>query len=397
MTQALAGVKIADFSWVGAGPRATKDLADHGAIVVKVESAKRLDLGRVSPPFKDGRRDPDGSAFFGITNTSKLGVTINLGDPRGVVIARKLVDWADVVVENFGKGYMERLGLDYPTLSAARPELIMLSVSVAGRTGPMSSLRGYGNSAAALSGMAALSGWPDRMPHMPPFAYGDVVAPMFATLGVLAALEHRRQTGQGRHIDVSQVEPLVHVLEDVLVRAQLEGTGTARLGNGSPVMSPHGVYPCRGHDQWVAIAARSDADWQALALAVGIDAAAWPDLESRRANAEAIDGAIATWTARRDKHRAADMLAAAGVPAEAVNDGRDVFTDPELTDGHYIVIDHATLGTCEMPAPPTHFSRSRVTVGPPPRLGEHNARVFQDFLGLDSAELSKLAAEGVLA
>lgn len=395
MTQALAGVKIADFSWVGAGPRATKDLADHGATVVKVESAKRLDLGRMSPPFRDGKRHHDASAFFAITNTSKLGVTINLGDPRGVEIARKLVDWADVVVENFGKGFMERLGLDYATLSADRPDLIMLSVSVAGRTGPMSDLRGYGNSAAALSGLAALSGWPDRMPHMPPFAYGDVIAPMFATIGVLAALEQRRQTGKGSHIDVSQVEPLVHVLEDVLVRAQLDDSDP-RIGNTAPMMAPHGVYPARGHDQWVAIAVRDDRDWQALAGVIGTDAGRYPTVEARREGAAAIDALITAWTATRDKHRAADLLAAAGIPAEAVNDGRDVFTDPELR-AHYVATDHAVLGLRDMPAPPTHFSRSEVKIGPAPRLGEHNRLVFEDYLGLDRDELAALAAEGVLA
>ncbi|CAN5339604.1 hypothetical protein BH09PSE4_BH09PSE4_02090 [soil metagenome] len=375
MTQALAGVKIADFSWVGAGPRATKDLADHGAIVVKVESAKRLDLGRMSPPFKDGKRNADGSDFFGITNTSKLGVTINLGDPRGVAIARRLADWADVVVENFGKGFMERLGLDYATLSKARPEIIMLSVSVAGRTGPMSDLRGYGNSAAALSGLAALSGWPGTPPHMPPFAYGDVIAPMFATIGVLAALEHRRVSGEGRHIDVSQVEPLVHVLADVLVREQLD-PGPKR-GNDSPSIG-QGVYPARGHDQWVAVGIREEADARALEDLTG--------------------GDLAAWTVTQDKHAAADRLAAVGIPAEAVFDGRDVFTDPELAEGsHYVRIDDSVLGSCEMPAPPAQFSHSEIKVGPPPKLGEHNRHVFEGFLGMSSDDIAMLTAEGVLA
>ena len=376
MSQALEGVKIADFSWVGAGPRATKDLADHGATVVKVESAKRLDLGRMSPPFKDGKRNPDGSVFFAITNTSKLGVTINLGDPRGVEIARRLTDWADVVVENFGKGFMERLGLDYATLSAKRPEIIMLSVSVAGRTGPMSDLRGYGNSAAALSGLAALSGWPDTPPHMPPFAYGDVIAPMFATMGVLAALEHLRVTGQGRHIDVSQVEPLVHTIGDVLIQEQL--SPAAKRGNASPTIQ-QGVYPTRGRDQWVAIAIRDEADATALeALTGGTD--------------------LAAWTATRDKHAVANRLAAAGIPAEAVFDGRDVFTDPELAEGgHYVRIDDSVLGSCEMPAPPTHFSRSEIKVGVPPKLGEHNHHVFEGFLGMTADDIATLTAEGVLA
>lgn len=389
MSGALAGVKIADFSWVGAGPRATKDLADHGATVVKVESRKRLDLGRMSPPFKDGKRDPDGSAFFAITNTSKLGVTINLSDPRGVAVAKRLVAWADVVVENFGKGFMERLGLDYATLSAERPDLIMLSVSVAGRTGPMSDLRGYGNSAAALSGLAALSGWPDRPPHMPPFAYGDVVAPMFATLGVLGALEERRRTGRGQHVDVSQVEPLVHVIGDVLVRGQLGET--AKPGNGSPVMAPHGIYPARGHDQWIAIAVKDNAAWRALAEMAGID----PSLDRRGPE---VENALANWTIGQDKHVLAATLAAAGVAAEPVADGRDVFSDPELIEsGHFVAIDHAVLGRCDMPAPPARFAQADIVVGPPPLLGEHNHQVFVDMLGMDEAEIAALAAEGALA
>ena len=219
----LSDLKIADFSWVGAGPRATKDLADFGATVVKVESRKRLDLGRMSPPFAGDQRDPDGSAFFAITNTSKLSVPINLGDSRGVEIAKKLVAWADVVVENFSPGYMERIGLSFDILQEIKPDIILASVSVAGRSGPLGNIRGYGNSAAAMSGLAALSGWADRDPHIPPFAYGDVVAPMFATVAILAALEHRRQTGEGQHIDVSQVEPLVHTMADVYAKGQAEG------------------------------------------------------------------------------------------------------------------------------------------------------------------------------
>jgi benzylsuccinate CoA-transferase BbsF subunit len=389
MSGALAGVKIADFSWVGAGPRATKDLADHGATVVKVESRKRLDLGRMSPPFKDGKRNPDGSAFFAITNTSKLGVTINLSDPRGIGVAKRLIAWADVVVENFGKGFMERLGLDYATLSAARPDLIMLSVSVAGRTGPMSDLRGYGNSAAALSGLAALSGWPDRPPHMPPFAYGDVIAPMFATLGVLGALEERRRTGRGQHVDVSQVEPLVHVIGDLLVRGQLGHTD--KPGNGSPAMAPHGIYPARGHDQWIAIAVTDDAAWQALAAMASID----PSLDRRGAEMEA---ALSAWTTGQDKHVLAAKLAAAGVAAEPVADGRDVFSDPELIEsGHFVAIDHAVLGRCDMPAPPARFAEAQIHVGPPPLLGEHNHQVFVGMLGMDEAEIAALEADGALA
>lgn len=399
MTAPLAGVRIADFSWVGAGPRATKDLADYGATVIKIESRQRLDLGRMSPPFKDGIKHPDGSAFFAISNTSKRSVTINLADPRGVDVARRLVAWADVVVENFGKGYMERIGLSYDELERTRPGIILVSVSVAGRTGPASNLRGYGNSAAAMSGLAALSGWPDRAPHMPPFAYGDVVAPIFATIAVLTALEHRRQTGRGQHIDVSQVEPLVHVLADRFVERQLSGSAE-KPGNRSATMAPHGIYPCRGNDEWCAIAVQDDAQWQRLCELIGqpASAGAFGSLAARKENEDALDEVVGTWTRGFDKHELATLLTGRGIAAEAVQNGREVFTDPELAAaGHYIRTPHKVLGECEMPGPPIRFSESTIDVGPSPLLGEHNREVLIDLLGMTEQEMTSLADAGVLS
>ncbi|UZK67010.1 CaiB/BaiF CoA transferase family protein [Sphingomonas sp. M1-B02] len=396
MTLPLQGIKVADFSWVGAGPRATKDLADMGATVIKIESRKRLDLGRMSPPFAGGVRDPDASLFFGITNTSKMGVTINLSDPRGVEVAKKLVAWADVVVENFSHGYMERIGLSFDTLKAINPAIIQISVSVAGRSGPLGTMRGYGNSAGALSGMAALSGWPDRDPHMAPFAYGDVVAPMFATVATLAALEHRRQTGEGQHIDISQTEPLIHVMADQFASAQAGNGG--KPGNRSAGHAPHGAFPARGHDQWIAIVARSDAEWEILAETAGIADPHFATLEGRKANEDALDAALSEWTRHQDKHALADRLTALGIPAEAVNDGRDVFTDPELAErGHYRPITHSKIGTCDMPAPPLRFSESAIRVTAPPNLGEHNHAIFVDLLGMSEAEVAELTQAGALA
>ncbi|HSX57464.1 MAG TPA: CoA transferase [Sphingomonas sp.] len=392
----LEGVKVADFSWVGAGPRATKDLADLGATVIKIESRKRLDLGRLSPPFAGGGRDPDASAFFAITNTSKLGVTINLNDARGIEVAKKLVGWADIVVENFSYGYMDRVGLSFETLKAINPAIIQISVSVAGRKGPLGPMRGYGNSAAALSGLAAQSGWPDRGPHMPPFAYGDVVAPMFATVAMLAALEHRRMTGEGQHIDISQVEPLIHAMADQFGAVQAGVTG--KPGNRSPFCAPHGAFPARGVDQWIAIAVRDDAEWTKLAQLSGIKDPRFASLASRKANEDSLDAALSEWTRLHDKHVLADRLAALGIPAEPVNDGRDVFTDPELIErGHYRPITHDKLGKCDMPAPPLRFSGSAIRVSPPPNLGEHNRAIFVDLLGMSETEVAELTEAGALA
>ncbi|MBF9033721.1 CoA transferase [Rhodobacterales bacterium HKCCE2091] len=395
---ALDGIRIADFSWVGAGPRATKDLADNGAQVIKIESRKRLDLGRRSPPFANGdAKNPDASAFFAQTNTSKWSATINLSDPRGVEVAKRLVEWADVVVENFGPGYMERIGLGYPVLAAINPGIILASVSVAGRTGPMAGFRGYGNSAAAHSGHAAMSGWPASDPHMPPFAYGDVVAPMFLTVAILSALESRARTGEGCHVDVSQIEPMVHVIADLFA-----ADATEKPGNSDPRMAPHGVYPCAGRDAWIAIAAETEADWQSLCDVLGAGAMAtdrsFATREARLRNATALDAEIAALTAAQDRHDLAGRLTAAGVPAAAVLDGRDLAESADLhASGHFVSVDHPVLGPSDMPAPPMRMSATPHAVGPSPCLGQHNEAVFRDILGMEAREIEALAAEGVLA
>jgi benzylsuccinate CoA-transferase BbsF subunit len=213
---------------------------------------------------------------------------------------------------------------------------------------------------------------------------------------VLAALEQRRQTGKGQHIDISQVEPLVHVLADAYARAQMGGLD--KPANRSPVAVPHGVFPCRGKDQYIAIAVRSDAEWATLAKAMGIVDPQLDTLAGRRKQEEALEALIAGWTRDKDKHILADRLAALGIAAEAVNDGRDVFTDPELVlRGHYRRIHHAKLGSCDMPVAPMRFSKADIRVDAPPCLGEHNTTVFIDMLGMDEAEVTRLIDAGALA
>lgn len=376
---ALDGLKIADFSWVGAGPRATKDLADNGATVIKIESRKRLDLGRMSPPFAGDPKDFDGSAFFAQTNTSKKSVTINLSDPRGIEIAKKLVAWADVVVENFGPGFMERIGLGYPVLKDIKPDIILASVSVAGKTGPMAGFRGYGNSAAAHSGHAWLTDAAGQPPHMPPLAYGDVVAPMFLTVAILAALEHRARTGEGQHVDVSQIEPMIHVIADLYAQDEV-----AKTGNDDPSCLLHGVFPTAGTDQWIAIAVETPTQGEALRAELAL--------------ASLDPAAVAAATATHDKFALFDRLSAAGVPSGPVVDGKEISENPELAAaGHFVKVDHPVLGPSNMPAPPYVLTGTPGAVTPSPLLGEHNHEVFVEILGLDAAEIDTLIAEGSLA
>lgn len=395
---ALNDIKIADFSWVGAGPRATKDLADNGATVVKVESRKRLDLGRRSPPFSGDSSNADASAFFAQTNTSKYSVTINLSEPRGVEVAKSLIAWADVVVENFGPGFMDRIGLGYDELKRIKPDIILASVSVAGRTGPMAGFRGYGNSAAAHSGHAAMSGWPGHEPHMPPFAYGDVIAPMFATVAILGALEERARTGQGQHLDISQIEPMVHVLADMYAQAE----EPEKPGNGDPVMAPHNVYPTRDEDGWIALSVENETQWQALCLAFNqpnqaVDAR-FATAEMRRAHVAELDEWLSDITRKHSAEALASELCQAGVSAAPVLNGKTLFEDPELNRcGHFTTLTHPVLGTSKMPTPPMTMSDTPAYVGRSPLLGEHNQLVLVDWLGMSPEQVETLEREEVLA
>lgn len=389
---ALDGLKVADFSWVGAGPRATKDLADNGATVIKIESARRLDLGRLSPPFARGEsKNPDASAFFAQTNTSKKSVTINLSDPAGVAVAKKLVAWADVVVENFGPGYMERIGLDFATLRAINPAVILASVSVAGRSGPLAGFRGYGNAAAAQSGQADMTGWPGSAPHMPPLAYGDVVAPMVLTVAILSALEARDETGQGCHVDVSQIEAMVHVAGDLF--AEMPGDKPA---NDDPLMAPHGVFATAGEDRWIAIACETDGQWAALAAHLGIENR-WPQLADRQGSADLTE-VLAAAIASRPGQTLETELAALGIPAAMVIDGKGLSEHPDLlAAGHFVTVDHPVLGPAHMPAPPYDIPGAPVRVGPAPCLGQHNDEVFAGLLGMSAEEIAALTTSGALA
>ncbi|WP_010139506.1 CaiB/BaiF CoA transferase family protein [Oceanicola sp. S124] len=395
---ALKGLKVADFSWVGAGPRATKDLSDNGATVVKVESRKRLDLGRLSPPFANGdSKNPDASVFFCQVNTSKLSVTINLSDPEGQAVARRLCDWADVVVENFSPGYMARIGLDYATLSADRPELIMLSVSVAGRSGPMAGYRGYGNIAAAQSGHSALTGWPGGDPHLPPFAYGDVTAPLFASVGVMAALEHRDRTGLGCHLDVSQIESMVQVIPELLAKDDV-----VRMGNRDAVMAPHGAFPTEGPDRWIAIALEDPALWPALCEELGAPTLAmdtrFVTAEARKANENALEAEIAALTAGFERFALAEALRARGIAAAPVADGRDLCEARDLIDGgHFVAPEHPVIGPAKMPALAMRLHDTPWHMGPAPILGQHNDQVYYDILGMGRAEVESLIGKGALA
>ena len=398
----FAGLKVADFSWIGVGPITAKYFADHGATTVRVETSKPADRLRVAGPFKDGVYGVNRSQFFGAFNTSKLSLAIDLKHPDGQAVARRLIGWADLYFESFTAGTVADLGLDYAAARALNPGIIMVSSCLMGQTGPDARLAGYGTHAAAVSGFTEVTGWPDRLPSGPFNAYTDTIAPRFLAATVMAALDHRRRTGEGQYIEQAQMESALYFLAPELLQHQIDGTTPRRDGNNAPDAAPHNIYPCAGEDQWCAIAVESDAQWQALRGALGNPAwAADPALAStsgRIPQRAAIDAGLSAWTRLRTPHEVMAALQAAGVPAGAVQRSSDLLRDPQLQHRRFFrPLQHPEMG--EVPYEGHQFRIDGYDSGPrlpAPCLGEHSIEVLRDLLGMDDEEIAAVAAGGAL-
>ncbi len=397
----FADVKVADFAWVGVGPLCSKALADHGANVVRVEFAGRPDGLRLAPPFKNDEPGIDHSQFFADFNSSKRGLSLNLATEAGLEIARDLIAWADVVVESFTPGTMERLGLDYATLSRDRPELIMLSTCLRGQTGTQAPYRGVGYQGSALSGLLAITGWPDRPPSGPWGAYTDFVAPRFGAAALAAAIYDRRRSGLGQHIDLSQTEAGIHFLEPLLLDYTVNGRVAAPAGHTSAVAAPHGVYQVAGVERYIALAVETDRQWQALRGVAPLEAFANEDLNqlaARQAQHEAIDAALRAWLVPQDPHEVVARLTNAGVPAALVQRPSDLYSDVQLQHREFFVtLPHAVMGPTPYDGLVTHFSAKPSQLrGPAPALGEHTEQILSHELGCSSEEIMQYAARGAL-
>ncbi|GAA4535706.1 CaiB/BaiF CoA transferase family protein [Nonomuraea ferruginea] len=404
MTGPLDGVKVWDASWVGVGPLTARYLAEYGATVVRTESLRSVDVLRMAPPFKDGVPGVNRSQFFADYNASKLGLGVNLSTEGGKRVAHRLTAWADVVIEAFTPGVMDRLGLGYDRLRQLNPALIMISTSMNGQTGPRRHFAGFGTVLAAMSGFCELTGWPDRDPGSPYGAYTDFIAQRFAAAAVVAALEHRDRTGEGQYIDLSQMETALMFLAPELVDYQRTGRVATRDGNRSRGAAPHGVFPCLpedGRERWVAIAVTSDAEWAALRRALG--APGWTadprlgTLAGRKEQEDRLEAELAAWTRTRT---AAEVVGALqpGVPTGPVHDARGLQADPQVAHRHYFRRHpHPVMG--EMPYEGAQAELSltphRVTKAAP-LLGEDNEEVLTALLGLSRAEVAELAASGTL-
>jgi benzylsuccinate CoA-transferase BbsF subunit len=398
----LAGVRIADFTWIGAGSYATKLLADFGADVIKVETATHMDTLRSTGPFKDNVRGVNRSGYFADRNTSKRGITLNLKHPQGAAIARRLVDKSDIVANNFRPGVMERLGLGYEQARAIRADIIYLAMSMQGSDGPDADYVGFGLTIGALAGLHYLCGPGDRPPAGTGTNFPDHVPnPCHAAFALLAALRHRRRTGHGQYIDLAQTEPTICLQGPALVDYTANGRIAERHGNENPDVVPHGVYPCRGDDRWIAISAHDDAQWAALVAVLDCDARptrSWASADARLARRAEIDAWIGARTEDRAPYALMHALQAVGVPAGVVQNARDlVADDPQLAHrAHWQYLEHSEMGRTIFNNVPVHLSRTPGSLSrPAPLLGEHTEEICTGLLGYSAAEYARFAADGV--
>ncbi|MDP6374435.1 MAG: CoA transferase [Pseudomonadales bacterium] len=382
----LSGLKVLDFMWVIAGPFFTRVLADYGATVIKVESTTRLEPARGHPPFKDDEQTLEHGVSFSNFNTGKLGVTIDPSNPTGREVILDLVHWADVVTESFSPKAMAGWGLDYESLKLVNPNLIMLSSCLMGQTGPRAQVPGYGNMAAAITGFYELTGWPDRSPAGPYLAYTDGVSPRFMLASLLSALEHKRRTGEGQYIDISQAEAAIHMLAPAILDYELNARVWQRDGNRDLQLCPHGVFPTHGEDRWIAIACQSDEAWRALAEMAALPKDA--DLATavgRKAREAELEEAIGAWTQDQDEQELTANLINAGIAAHVVQNTAECWADPQLGfRDHFVPTQHASLG--EVIVEGTRFKLSRTPARitrAHPGLGEHNAQILFEILGYD--------------
>ena len=404
------GLKVLDLTWVAVGPITMKFLGDHGATVVRVESVTRPDPARSVPPFGGATPGFNRSAFSSKFNTNKLGLGLNLAKPKArEIIERLLREWRpDVIAESFTPKAMRSWGLDYKSVSVYRPDIIYFSTCQQGQTGPHAAFAGYGPQASALSGFAHITGWADRDPAGPYGAYTDFVNPPNAAAAVIAALEFRRRTGKGQHIDLSQYECAVHYLAPAVLDYHVNGRVLGRNGNRDDFYAPHGIFRCRDSERfpeggsWCAIAVTGDEEWRALAGIMGradwLEDSRFATLEGRKAHEAELEQAIGDWTSTRDSFEVMRSLQEAGVPAGVVQKGSDVWSDPQLAHrGHFRMLNHTECGPMPYETLPFHLSETPAEMSSAaPLVGEHNLSILEEFLGMSGSEVGVLLEEGVL-
>ncbi len=394
----LAGVKILDFMWAMAGPAASRVLADYGAEIIRVESVNKMDAIRTLAPFRDDITDPEHSGCWNNMNAGKQGLSLDMSRDGALDVIWDLIDWADVVLESFSPRAMTAWGLDYESVKARKPGIIMASSCLMGQTGPLAMLAGFGTMAAAISGFFYPVGWTDRAPAGPFGAYTDYTSPRWLTAAVMAALEHRRATGDGQYLDLSQAESALHLLAPALLHQHLNGVTWERDGNRDLVHVPQGVYPTVGDDDWIAISCTGDGAWATLCAEMGRDDLAGLSAGERRSRHDELDELLTAWTSTTDGVTLMNRLQDAGVAAHIVQNAPELLVDPQLAHrGHFVDVAHAKQERTVVEGSRFRLSRTPASVERGgPTFGEHTFEILTGTLGYDGDRIAELAAAELL-
>ena len=407
MTLPLEGVRIIEMGQLIAIPHAIKLLGDMGAEVIRIESCARLDNYRTSSIYGNSGegRHWDRAANFYEQNRNKYSLTLELNDEDCIAALRELISISDVFAENFTPRVMRNFRLEYEDLRRIRPDIIMVSSTGYGYTGPWADYGAIGYTTEATSGLSHISGYRDGPPVLPEIPYADYTAAEHTAFAIMAALNYRARTGYGQFIDVSQSETLTSTIPEAILDCSVNGRTGVRMGNQDALMAPHGCYPCEGDDRWITIAVSTDEEWQALCNV--LEQREWladdrfSDAPARWNNRDAIDALLSDVTASRDQHELMTALQDAGVPAGAVLDGKGLLFDPHLKErGFYEVAEHhPSTGMPPLPytSRPWKFSRTPGELrSAAPTLGEHNSFVLSEIMGVLPAEVEAMEARGAI-
>ncbi|MBW2622416.1 MAG: CoA transferase [Deltaproteobacteria bacterium] len=398
----LNGVRIVEFTSAWAGPYATCLLGFLGAEVIKVESRKRVDHSR-NLAFSTGKNfsGPDESSVFNTLNLNKLSVTLNLSKPGAIEIAKRLVEDCDVVVENMRPGVVPRLGLGYEVLREVRPDLVYLSSSACGQTGPEREYVGYAPTFAALGGLSFITGYED----WPPSNFMgsiDLRSAATSAFAIVTALLYRQRTGEGQYIDLTSQESIAVLCGDVFLDYIMNNRIPMRKANTDESMAPHNCYPCRGEDKWVSISVAADEEWRSMCQVMEMpelaDDERFAQFKKRWDNQEELDRIIGAWTSDKDYYEVTEMLQAAQVAAAPSFSSEGLFKDQHLKDRElFQQVDHPVIGKDWVTSPPWRLSETPAEIRRhAPLLGEHNDLVLRQMLGMSPEEIEKLEQEQVI-
>ena len=389
----LNGIRVLDFTWMLAGPYATRLLADFGAEVIKIQSKKTASGAESNP-----------TPYFNAWNRNKRSITLDLGHPEAREIVLKLTAISDIVIENFSPRVMSNWGLNYERLREVRPNLIMVSLSAMGQTGPWKNFVALGPTLQTLSGLTYLTSFNEDSPMGLGFAYADGVAGLYAALAVLAALEYREKKDKGQYIDLSEYEALCTTMGPAFLEAAIHPVAMVPRGNRPDYIlaAPYGCYQCTGEDRWCVIAVHTEEEWQGLRKAMGS-----PDWTGekrfstpsrRKILSEELDELLGRWTIQHPAEEVAALLQKNGVPAGVVQNAGDLAKDPQLIAKKFFInLEHPVLGQTITDAPPIHFEQEpAIDWKAAPLLGEDNRYVFTELLGFTEDELSNYTDRGII-